>query len=148
MIILQDTSEQKPWDFSFYGYESKKYNLDTGDYTTEELKDIYRVERKASTGELAINIGSKGRQFYAEMERMLDYKHRYIICEFPFQDLLTFPLNSGIPKSKIPHLKISKNFLISSLERIENKYNIEIIYAINRDAARDKFITITTGITH
>src|SRR5688572_1939018 len=95
--VLRDTREQCGWIFS----RSKAISLvidsklETGDYTIAGLEDKLCIERKASTAEIANNICEK--RFFAELDRMLIFPHRFIICEFSFKDVLDFPKNSGIP---------------------------------------------------
>lgn len=137
MIILIDTREQEPFDFGFHGIASKSQKLDTGDYTIEGTDKLICIERKKTTGELAINLGIKKKQFDAEMERMSDFKFKYLLFEFSMTDMLNFPKNSGIPSNLIKNVRINSKYMLKCLEEYQNKYEIEIIYANNRDSAID-----------
>lgn len=128
ITIIQDTREQTPWDFTFYGYNQRLGTLKEGDYSIEGLEDIIRIERKKSPGEIAINMGSKSKQFNSEMKRLQPIKHKYIICEFPYERIREFPKNSGIPTHLQAKLQISSAYLDMSLKNLSGRYEIDIIY--------------------
>jgi len=106
------------------GYVSKK--LDTGDYSLEGFEDILCIERKRSTGEIAKNVIEK--RFDKELIRMSKFKYAFIVCEFNFEDVLNFPINSGIPQNRWDWLKITPNFLMSKLTGYQLKYGVHILY--------------------
>ena len=57
MKVIRDTREKQGWDFIFYdNIDIVDQKLDCGDYTTESLKDIVVIERKASATEIANNL--------------------------------------------------------------------------------------------
>lgn len=128
MIILQDTKEKKPWNFDFFGFPQELQHLDTADYTIKGYEDKVRIERKRTSGELAINLGSKSKQFMAEMERLSKYTYRYVICEFPESYINQFPVNSGIPQKQISKIRIPSFILRSKIEMIKADYGIEFIF--------------------
>ena len=142
VTIIQDTREQKPWNFEFYGFNQTVDTLKTGDYTILGLEHIVRIERKRSTSEIAMNLGLKSKQFYAEMTRMLQFPHRYLICEFPQSRVLEFPNNSGIPNNLKSKIRMNGGFINSSLEKIKANYGITIFFANSVDEAEE----ITVGI--
>lgn len=128
MIILQDTRERTPWDFTFYGYEQKVQGLKTGDYAIEGYEHLCCIERKRTSGEIAINLGSKKEPFMKEIARMQEFKHRFIICEFSEETLMKFPYEAGIPKSMIPRIKISKNYIASCLKNFNDDLGITVLF--------------------
>ena len=69
-IVLRDTREKNGWDFSSQDkcMAVKDWGLKTGDYTARGLEKSLVIERKASTGELAMNLGQKRKPFEAEMD--------------------------------------------------------------------------------
>ena len=79
--VIQDTREQDGWWFTEYdkcdGMEVG--TLTTGDYTIKGFEDVVCVERKASTSEIAMNLGRKKAPFQAEVERMKDYSFAFIV---------------------------------------------------------------------
>lgn len=145
--VLQDTREQNPWDFSFYGIEKTIKKLDTGDYTLVGYEDKLCIERKYSTGELSVNLGSKSKQFWAEINRMLDFEYRYLILEFSHDTMRRFPKDSGIPQKTHGKLRMNANFITSCLDRIQNDYGIEVIFAGDKTNAIEQVISIFDMVT-
>ena len=142
MIILYDTREKLPWDFSFYGHEMELASIKTGDYTIKGYETEIIIERKKSTGEIAQNIGSKAKAFNAEIERMQLIKRRYMIFEFSPQDLVNFPKNSGIPLFLQKKIRINAAYLAKEVERYENEKNITVFFCNNREQAMNKAIEL------
>jgi hypothetical protein len=145
---VQDTREKIPWDFSFfYACENQvQKKLDTGDYSIEGLEKTFLIERKRSTGEIAINFGSKWKTFQKELERTKPYRFKYVICEFPYSNLELFPIRSGIPQNKLRFIKISGNYLKSKINKIQEEYGIEFIFCNNEFEAQEKAIEIMEKI--
>lgn len=153
--VIIDTKEQQPWDFSIYDAcaGSIDQHLDEGDYTSsfvleqEELLDekILRIERKASTAELATNLGKDSDRFYREMERMADYRYKFIICEFTKGMVFAFPQRSGIPKNRwyrknnkgkiVSNLRMNGKLMMSRIHHIQTKWGVETLFCSSRDAA-------------
>lgn len=138
-IVIQDTREQIPWDFSYFdgfsGLEKKK--LVAGDYTLFGHEQYLSIERKKTTGEIAINLGRKLKQFENELMLLQYFKYKYIICEFTLDDIYRFPVNSGIPVNKHKYLRISGNYILMQLNKLVNKYNVELIFSGNKSNAEN-----------
>jgi len=49
MKIIQDTREQKGWDFSSYNCSVVTGSLMTGDYTLQGLENLVAIERKSKS---------------------------------------------------------------------------------------------------
>ena len=102
--IIKDTREQDGYTFesssSRYhtcnGMISRK--LDTGDYSIEGLEDKLCIERKASVVEFANNVGHDQVRFLKEIERMKDFRYKFLVLEFSLTDLMKFPEGSSIPE--------------------------------------------------
>lgn len=96
--------------------------LRTGDYSMKGYEDIFRIERKAHFSELWVNYGERAR-FEREMERMTEFKYRYIIVESD--------LNPDVMRLSPPQFKTAApgKALISWLYNLSLKYNIHIIPA-------------------
>ncbi len=60
---------------------------------------------------------------------MSSFKYRFLICEFSFMDVQRFPENSGIPKSKLPFLRMNRGYIMSSLNSIPEQFGVTLIYA-------------------
>lgn len=137
MKILIDSREQQPFSFSFSDCELVRGKLDYGDYTSELLKDRLRIERKASTGELYLNLVGKkeNARFHRELEELAKFEFSYIIVECPESDLHTFPENSGIPRKRWKFLRAGDKYLRKMIHEIEDKYNIPFIFCDNKSEA-------------
>jgi hypothetical protein len=144
MNITVDTREQMPWDLSFYGFTMTKGTVKTGDYSVEGL-DLC-IERKKNTAEIALNLGSKWKPFKAELDRMVDFKYKFIICEFDIQDIYNFPKGSGIPEREWKNLRVSSKFIQKRLFEETSKRGIEIILAGSRQKAEEKVADLIHNI--
>lgn len=82
MIVIQDTREQRPWDFSKIAgvSEVRIQALATGDYSAVGLEDIVCIERK-SLADFAQSVTRGNARFYREIERMQAFPVRAIIIE-------------------------------------------------------------------
>lgn len=142
-MIIVDTREQRPWDFSFYGYEVKSKKLDYGDYTVAGKSDQIFIERKATTSELSQNLCTDTgyRRFDAEMERSGSAR-KVLICEFPREYLDIFPEKSGIPKSRLKFVRINAGFLRKRLHQIIEKYGVEVYFASSIGEAEELALSI------
>ena len=135
MKIIQDTREQKGWDFIFAeDLEIVRGTLKYGDYTTKLLENKFIVERKASTGELYNNLATKKckERFYRELTELEKFEKAYIVCEFPEGYLSDFPRNSGIPEDKIEKLKIGAKYFCRLVKELENKFDIDLVFCNDR----------------
>lgn len=144
MIILQDTREQRPWQFEIYDQcqAQQVVTLKTGDYTVKGLEDIVCIERKRTTGEIALNLGKKAKAFEAEMQRMSKYEYAYIICEFSANTLIAYPSGSGIPKKQWSKLRMNGKFMHKRLMEWCEKYGVECIFCNNKYEAELKTLEI------
>jgi len=135
MQIIQDTREKQGWDFIFAeDLEIVKAGLKYGDYTTEKLKDIFRVERKASTGEIYNNLATKKckERFYRELEELQKFEHAYIVCEFPEGFLSSFPKNSGIPINRHKFVRIKHRYFTRLVKELEDKFDLDLVFCNDR----------------
>ena len=143
-IILKDTREKNGWDFESFDRcrTVARWGLKTGDYTAKGLEKELVIERKASTGELAINLGKKRKAFEAEIERMTNFRWKYIICEFSIDDLMNFPKNSGIPKKQIQYVRMNGKFMWKKLCEYQEQYGVQVIFCENKEHAEERAIMI------
>ena len=129
--VIRDTREKEGFGWEFGPNEifatTLIKKLDSGDYSLLGYEREISIERKKNTGELAKNIFEP--RFEKELVRLQEYKHSYIVCEFTYNDLLTFPVNSGIPKNLWWKVKMSSKFLHSTVSRYMLQYNTQIIFA-------------------
>jgi hypothetical protein len=146
MKIIIDSREKRPWNFDFFGVESVRGALRTGDYTLEGYEKIISIERKKTTGEIATNLGARWENFHKEFIRMKDITYKYLVCEFPASDLDIFPINSGIPEFKIKKLKISANYLKKKLYSYAEEYDINLIFCNNVAEAEQEVFNVFQAI--
>lgn len=142
--IIVDTREQMPWDLSFYGFNMTRGTVKTGDYEVEGLNLC--LERKKSTCEIALNLGSKWKPFKAELDRMMDFEYKFIICEFSIDDIYNFPKGSGIPERDWSRLRMSSAYIQKKFFEETSKRGIEIILAGSRSAAEKKVVSLINNI--
>lgn len=127
--VIVDSREKKPWIFDKDEYCSGSIikKLDTADYSLLGLEDKFVIERKRNTSEFSQNIFQK--RFERELQRLDNFIYPFLICEFDYVDMLSFPINSGIPQSLYYKVKISPDFLIKAITRYYFKYKTKIIFA-------------------
>ena len=129
-VILKDTREKNGWSFDAFDkcLAVARWGLKTGDYTARGLEKDLVIERKASTGELAMNLGKKRKAFEAEIERMSDFRWKYILCEFSIDDLMNFPQNSGIPKKQLQYVRMNGKFMWKKLCEYQEQSGVEVVF--------------------
>jgi ERCC4-type nuclease len=125
--IIIDTREKTPWTFekTTSSEDIVFQKLDTGDYSLEGLEDILCIERKKSVAEIANNITDK--RFKRELERMSEFKYKFLILEFDYRHIDDFPEGSDIPKHFQKKVRVKGPFIIKCLSRIMCKYGISVI---------------------
>lgn len=146
MKIIRDTREKNGWDFVPNDVEIVSRALACGDYTTDLLKDKLIIERKATTHEIAQNLGKKTNKarFYREMEKLKKFPHAYIVCEFTESNVLEYPLNCGIPARKFSECRVSGKYLRKMLGDLEREFGVKVVFCNNRiEAERFTYDTIT-----
>lgn len=132
MQIIIDTREREGlWSFGSTEVIHKK--LDTGDYSIEGLETLLCIERKKTVSEFAINVAEK--RFKDSLERMKSYQYRFVIMEFTINDVLKFPIGSGIPKSKWDKMRITPQYIMYFISQIQVLYGIDVIFAGDRSNA-------------
>jgi ERCC4-type nuclease len=147
--VIIDSNEQRPFDFSYHANwigASVRRKLPTGDYSIEGMEDILTLERK-SLADLILTLTQYRSRFFAECERMVQFKHRAIIIEASYQDIKTpypdevFTLDQEVEAQAVGqlHTKAHPNGISGSLDAINAKYGIEILYtARRRDLAQER----------
>lgn len=120
--IIRDTREQTGWMFP----ESDRFagtiiqTLKTADYSLEGFEDVLLIERKGSVSEFANNLIDK--RFYRELDRMAPYTFPYLLLEFSLRDMLNFPIGAGIPKYRLPQVKMTGQLLLCKFAELQLKY--------------------------
>lgn len=140
MIIIQDTREKEPWNFSSFSNCKGQIvsKVDAGDYIIQGKETLITIDRKKSPAELANNLGMYRERFANEMQRMQDFTHRYVICEFPYELLLMFPKGSGLPKQVQRKIRARGKFLASQVQRLSEEYDVKFLFCSNREEAQER----------
>lgn len=141
MIIIIDTREKKPLSFEFYNAKTVTKKLDTGDYSLIGYEKDICIERKMSISELYINFFKDYFRFRKELERMKYYQYKYVVCEFPYFHISSFP-SYGIPSKNISSLNFNSEHIMNKIEHIKNKYGVEFVFCKDRVEATDKIFEI------
>jgi hypothetical protein len=117
--VWRDTREKLGWSFprSSGCDGTSDRTLKTGDYTIEGMEDRFTIERKGTVGELAQNLFQD--RFRRELDRMEQCEHAYLVLEFSVADVMTFPVNSGIPPSRWRFLKVTPQLLLRRLQEVQ-----------------------------
>lgn len=137
--VLRDSGEHEGHGWIFDESEScagtVRANLYTADYSLEGYYDNKRfaVERKGTVGEFAANISQKEKwsDFKDELQRLEEFKFPFVICEFPFSLLKTYPIGSDIPKKVWPYIRVKPQFLLKRIEEIFLNFKTKFIFTDN-----------------
>ena len=125
--VVRDGGREKK---EFWTFEPDDYclgtinkTLHTGDYSIDELPDwTVSIERKRTVGEIYNNFFEE--RFTKELERLQKFKYKFLICQFNLKDVMSFPVNSGVPQRYWGSLKANSNFLMSKIAHIQIKYGV------------------------
>jgi len=150
--IIKDTREKQGYTFAA---SRTKYHvckgmvvrkLDTGDYSVEGLEDKVCIERKASVVELANNVGVSRRRFDAEIERMKEFPHRFLVLEFSLTDLMDFPEGSDVPDREIKKLRITNKYMLRYLMELQINHGVNVIFCDSKKNAKWTVLSILKRI--
>jgi len=125
--IIIDTREQKPWSFENYTIANQK--LDTGDYSIEGLENLLAIERKRNISEFANNITEK--RFKDVINRLSKIKHSFILFEFDFEKVVTYPIGSDIPKRLWQKIRVSPAYILKNIIDLQVNHNIHVMFCGN-----------------
>ena len=145
--VIKDTREQRGWIFNKVDRCNGMLTetLKTGDYTLQGFEDQVCIERKMSVEEIANNLGKQKKRFDAEIQRMIEYPFKYIVCEFSMSDLVDYPnsIFSDNMKSRRPDYvqaqvskrRITGKYLLKSLLEYQTWYGIHVLFCDNKTNA-------------
>jgi len=127
-VIIVDTREQKP--FSFYGCETTRRKLETGDYSIEGLTHRVAVERK-SIPDLINSLTNDRERFMREVKRMTEMKRDHqkddghlvlVVVEGTLQDIRVLSEGSGA----------SFNSILASLASLHASWGLPVVFCNDR----------------
>lgn len=133
--VLRDTGEKKGWFFtpSEDCLGTIEQNLYTADYSLDGYYDnkFFVVERKGCVSEFVANISQKEKwdDFKAELQRLESFKFPFVICEFPFSLLETYPIGSNIPRKLWDKIRIGPEFLVCRFWEIQLRFKTKFLFA-------------------
>jgi len=134
MIIVVDTKEQIPWRFDrLTNTDIMIRHLKTGDYSIDGHEDLLCIERKKSVAEIAANITQE--RFWRELERMSKIKHRFIIFEFSYDEVVNFPESADIKQEIKDRMRVKGPFILRELFRLQVEYDINVLFCGHRSNA-------------
>jgi DNA excision repair protein ERCC-4 len=125
VIIIQDTREQNPLQFS-HNTEVVCRKLDQGDYSVAGLENEITIERK-SLSDLLGSITTGRERFARELERMAGYKFAALLVESDWRTIITGQWDCPS--------KVHPNSVLGSLISFQVKYGVVPIMAHNHAMA-------------
>jgi hypothetical protein len=143
-LVLRDSHEKAGYGWLFEPSDNcagtLERKLKTGDYSLDGYYDnnIFVIERKGSVAEFVGNITQKDKwdDFKKELIRLEEFKHPFIILEFPFSLLMTYPIGSNLPRGLWDKTRVKPAFILKRLLEIEIHFKTKIICAETSDNSR------------
>jgi len=122
-IVLVDTREQYPFDFSRFPNwiaEEKRQALKAGDYSVEGMETLLVLERKTLT-DLITTVIQQRERFFKLCEKMAKYRWRALLIEASYEDVKS-PYGEEYNTSAHP------NAVSGTLDALEARFGIPVIY--------------------
>jgi hypothetical protein len=133
-IVLVDTREQYPFDFSRFPNwiaDEKRKALKAGDYSIEGMETLLVLERK-SLSDLITTVIQQRTRFFKICEKMTKYRWRAVLIEASYEDVKS-PYDEEYNTSAHP------NAVSGTLDALEARFGIPVIYtSLYRPLAEEK----------
>lgn len=142
--VLRDTREKVgiwnfPEDDRCLG--TKDQALKTGDYSIQSYEDsILCIERKKTVSEFAGNVFQA--RFKNELDRMAPFKHKFIIFEFPYEEMMKWPMGAYIPSARKDMLKVTPQYLLRFVTEMQVIYGIHVVFGNTKKQAEQMCYSI------
>lgn len=133
MVVIEDTREKLPWNFQIFGCSQERTKVDTGDYTLLGYEDKITIDRKKSISELYTNFFKGYVRFKKEILRMAGME-AYVLCEFPYSDIINFPGSMCLSKFKTDEIKYTSQHIIDRIEKFEG-CGVRFLFCEDRGSA-------------
>lgn len=120
-IVLVDTREQSPFDFSRFPNwvaEQKKQKLSVGDYSVDGMGNLLVIERK-SLSDLIATVMQQRNRFFKMCEKMSRYRWKALFIEASYED---------IKSPYADYTQAHPNAVSGTLDALEAKYGIPVVY--------------------
>jgi DNA excision repair protein ERCC-4 len=118
MIVITDTREQSPFDFSrFAGVTVERGTLATGDYSLAGFESVIACERKELNDLIACLQGGNRERFEKELARGVALQHFWVLVEASLEDISRHRYTSQMePKAALQsifafHVRYRTSFL-------------------------------------
>lgn len=132
--IIIDTREQKPWDFANADVVTTRKKVEIGDYTIEGLENRLCIERKRNVSEFIFNFTED--RFHRLIKKIQAFEWKYILLEFSIDDVMLYPINSGIPDRQLHKVKLKGDFLLKCISKLQVYYDIHVLFCGDADNAK------------
>lgn len=122
-VILVDTREQSPFDFSRFPnwiLAEKRQKLKFGDYCIEGMEGLIALERK-TLSDLISTFMQQRQRFFKMCEGLAKYRWRALIVEASYEDIKS-------PYAEELNTLAHPNAVSGSLDALEAKFGIQVIY--------------------
>lgn len=127
MIIIVDSREQLPLDFSVYpDVEIERAGLKTGDYSLKGYENQITIERK-SLSDFVGCCGNGRDRFKRELERMRKYEFSAVIIESSLSMII-----SEVWKCKNSMSKMRYGHILGAISAWRVEFDVHFILAENR----------------
>jgi len=123
MVILQDTREQRPWEFP--GCAVRQATLSTGDYSVLGYEQTACIERK-SLHDLACCLSGDFKRFNQQLNR-LDSMRALVLVEGSLDELMMPTRAKGVHYAK----------LLPRLTKVFLEHKTPIVFAGSVECARN-----------
>jgi len=123
-VVLIDTREQSPFDFSRFPNwiaGEKRQKLDAGDYSILGMENVLALERK-SLSDLITTLIQQRSRFFKMCEKLAQYRWRALLVEASYEDIKS-PYDEEYTTMAHP------NAVSGTLDALEAKFGIPVIYA-------------------
>ena len=147
-LLIRD-SREKPthgydWGETDIFSGTKIDTIKYGDYSIDGYEEIIFIERKCSVAEIAKNITEK--RFTNLLNRAIKRKYKFLICEFSFSDICTYPIGSDIPKRLWKKIRVKPEFIQSSIVKIAVEYGVQVLFCDDKIKAEEVCYSILKKI--
>ena len=136
--VIRDSREQAGQGWSFApSAQCQGTTIDkliTGDYTIVGFEETLVIERKGSIAEFAGNLYQP--RFEAELARLSEYPHPFVVLEFTIEDIFNFPASSNIPRSRWKYLRVTPASFLKRICEFQQRFpRVHFIFAGTRGKA-------------
>lgn len=132
-VVIVDTREQTPFTFERFDNwigGTLSMALPTADYSVQGMESLIALERKTLTDVVGSVLQNRER-FLRMCERLADYKHKAILIEASYTEIKT-------PYRFTSDVRAHPNGVVGTLDAIEAKYGIPIIYSASDRALAEE----------